>query len=937
MKLHTHCGAAARAASRRFETWSSLWIAASALLILLCGALPAAARSTTRPGSDLSPAGLTTVSRVNPSGIGTLNPEFGWQLKAAREGSRGLTATGYRILVASSQQALSEGRGDVWDSGRVSSEALRAVFSGVPLQSATGYFWKMRVWDGKHRGSAWSRPASFTTALLHGEDWKAHWIAASSERVQGAPLPIFRHGFRVKKPVARALLFVSGLGQYEARINGQDVTNAVLTPGWSDYRKHVFYDTFDVTNLLKSGDNAVGVLLGNGMYNVERLPGRYTKLVASMGQPKLILQMRIVYSDGSEETVSSDQSWKTTDGPVRLSQTYGGEDFDARKEPAGWDSIGFDDSEWKNALEVDGPGGALEAEQIPLIRQMKVYSAVKVTEPKPGVKVYDLGQNFAGWPRIVVKGEAGATMRMMAGELLDKDGLVTQASANAYPRHGPNLFDYTLKGGSKQERWRPRFSYYGFRYVQVETSGNASIEKLDGAAIYDAVRTDGDFSASNGLLTRIHKLIDFGITGNLVSVLTDCPHREKLGWLEQTQLMAASIMYNFDVRLLYEKRAEDIADEQLPDGMVPSTAPEYTIFGGAGQESSDFRNTPEWGSADILAAWHAYQFYGDTDILRDHYKSMQRYLNYLETRADGHIITFGLGDWYDIGPGAPGRSKLTSAGITATGTFYEDLIAMARIAAILGRPQDAAGYTQQAIEVRDAFNARFFHADTNQYDRSSQTDNAIPLALGMVPAGHQAAVLTNLVADIHAHEDTVTSGEIGYHYLVLALMQGGRSDVLYEMLHRTDGPGYGYQLAHGATALTEAWDANPHSSQDHFMLGDAEEWLYRGLAGIDFDLTRSPDERIRIAPAVVGDLESASASYHSALGMVKSEWSLHRGQLRMKVAVPAGATATVVFPRQFAGRVMESGKALAVGNGVKRVEAGSCVVKSGEYVFKVGR
>jgi hypothetical protein len=735
----------------------------------------------------------------------------------------------------------------------------------------------------------------------------AHWIAAQADTqpdtsstktnqpADPPALPIFRRVFtsHPRTPGAKltaATLSISGLGQFEARINGRNITAAVLTPSWSDYRKRVYFDAYDVTRLLRPGANVLAVLLGNGMYNVEPTPNRYQKFHATFGQPKLIAQLTLRFADGSRQTIVSDAAWKTAPGPITFTSIYGGEDYDARLEPAAWETPSFDDTAWSPAIPVDGPGGALLLETIPPVVPNETYTPIRITHPKPNTTVYDLGQNLAGWPEIAVTGPRGASIRLTPGELLDANGLVTQRSAGASPRN-PVFFTYTLRGGGTRanpERWHPRFSYYGFRYVQVETPNpRPTILTLDARFLHDAIAVDGSFTSSDDLLNRIHTLINRAMLANMVSILTDCPTREKLGWLEETHLAAASLMYNYSLGVLYAKQAADMRDAQLPNGLVPSIAPEFPLFSGG------FRDSPEWGAAVILSPWAAYQFYGSLALLRDQYPAMQRYAAYLSSKAQDHILAYGLGDWYDIGPRAPGGSQLTSPGVTATGIYYQSITALARIATLLDHPNDAAAYTQEAAAVRAAFNARFYHAETHQYDTGSQTANAMPLVLGLVPDADRAAVLANLVADIHAHADHVTAGDIGFHYVVRALTDGNRSDVLYAMLSRTDPPSYGAQLAHGATTLTEAWDANPNSSQDHFMLGHAEEWFYRGLAGIDIDLSRPPGTQIEIHPAVPGDLHSVSATFHSALGPIASAWTRTGDTLRMDITLPTRARITV--------------------------------------------
>lgn len=913
--------------------------------------------------SSIAPQHLRLESLDSPIGLDALTPRFSWTLEAANPAARDLSQSAYRILVASSKSMLARDEADVWDSGRVaSSNFIEVHYAGSALKSHTTYCWKLRVWDQAGKGSAWSEPASWTTALLHPSDWSAKWIAAGPNQYIQAEalehhgkntdstqaLPIFRHEFRVDKPVKKAIVYVSGLGQYELHLNGRNVTDTELNPGWTNYRKTVLYNTYDLTSLLRQGRNSFGVMIGRGMYDVPETKGRYTKFIGTFGEPKLILQMHVLYTDGSEAIVASDRSWKITSGPVTFSSIYGGEDYDARKIPPGWDSPGFKESGWTAAIEVAGPNGdlanpgrALSGRIIPSIKVVQSFNPTKVTEPRPGIQVYDLGQNFSGWPAITVRGKPGSIVKLIPGELLDGHGMVTQANAGADPA-ARVLFSYTLKG-SGIEKWHPRFSYYGFRYVQVETTsggptsrGKPVLLSLEGKFVHDAVHVNGNFSSTVALFDQIHNLIDMAILSNMVSVLTDCPTREKLGWLEQTYLAGASIMYNYGVLKLYEKVADDMAEAQLPNGFVPAISPEYVAFVDSKGMNTNFRDSPEWGSAIILSPWTAYQFYADKDILAKHYDDMRRYAQYLHDKSQGNMLHYGLGDWYDIGPRFPGESQLTSKGLTATAIYFQDLTILARIARLLGREADAVKDTAEAQLVKEAFNRNLFHPETNEYDRGSQTANAMSLALGLVPEDRRQAVLDNLVKDIRKNNNHVTAGDIGFHYVVLALTDGSRSDVLYDMLLRTDPPSYGYQLAKGATTLTEAWDTNHSSSQNHFMLGHAEEWFYRGLAGIDFDMSRPSLEQITIHPAMVGDIQSASASFQSILGTIKSSWKRINGKWSLSVSIPPGATATIYLPSdlqpvsgsEFPPNDAEATKALTGNNGTKPKHIGS-----GQYHF----
>ena len=891
-------------------------------------------------GTVLTPVDLTTAMRPDPVGISPANIVFGWTLNASDPLARSLKQSGYRIIVASSPSVLAEHRGDVWDSGRIESGAYwQLPYTGPALHAQTAYYWQSQVWANAGPSGSWSGVAHFTTGLPQA-DWTAKWIAAGldAQGTKDAPLPVFRAEFKPRGPIKSALLFVTGLGQYEIHINGANVTKTVMNPGWMNYRKSVPYDTYQVAGLLHPGRNVFSMLLGNGMYNVEEKPGRYTKFAASFGRPKARLQMQLQYQDGSSERFISDGSWKTHAGPISFSSIFGGEDHDERSLPVDWEKPSFAATGWVAATEVQGPGGVMVDEAPSPMVVAEVYPPRSVSTPRPGVTVYDLGETMSGWPELTVRGDAGARVTLLPGELLAKDGTVSQRSTNA-TAEDPVLYRYTLRGDG-QETWHPRFSYHSFRYVQVtveaaSTGGDLPrVITVAGDFVHARVAQVGEFHSSDDLFNRIHRLIDRSVLSNLASIVTDCPSREKLGWLEQTYLNAGTLMWNYDVFALYEVMSANIADAQLSDGMVPSIAPEYVTFVDSDGKNTAFRDSPEWGSAVILSPWALYRHTGDTRLLAANYSNMQHYADYLQSQEKDGLLNFGLGDWYDIGPAAPGPSQLTSKAVTATGVYYEDLSVLARIAHLLGKNADEDAYRRQAMQLQKTFNAKFFHPDTDQYDRGSQTANALPLALGLVPAGHEAEVMKHLVTDIHQHGDHVTSGDIGFHYVVRALTEGGRSDVLEAMFSKTDAPSYGYQLARGATTLTEAWDANVESSQNHFMLGHGEEWFYRGLAGLSFDMSRGAENAITFNPSLLPGVGSASASYRSVLGPIRIAWHHRNGLADLQVTVPPGAQAHLVLPSvgTWQQKQTPAGKPSAVHLAGKSNEI---LLGSGQYYFSV--
>lgn len=895
--------------------------AAGALAIMAAGAL----FQTACDGARLRVARLFCDGRESPPAIEGASPRLGWTLLS---GIRGERQTAYRVLVASSLRALARDEGDLWDSGRVDSgRSVLIPYGGKTQASYRRSFWKVRVWDRAGRPSDWSAPAEWTNGEAAGDEWRPDWIAAANE---DGPLPLFRRSFDSRRRPSRALLDVCGLGFFEVRLNGEKVGDHELDPGWTNYREKCLYVRFDVTDRILRGRNAVGVLLGNGLYNVRG--GRYVKFTGSFGPPKLALKLRLEFDDGSVETVASGADWKTSPGPVVFSCIYGGEDYDARREIPGWDRPGFDDSAWRPVSVVPGPGGRLAPQTAPPAKVMKRFPAVASTEPKPGVVVYDLGQNMSGWPAVTVRGPSGATIKLIPGELLGPDGLVTQRSSGT-----PVSFSYTLRGSADAETWRPRFSYYGFRYLQVEAAaGNdegagaagaspPEVLGVEGQFVHSSARVVGRFSSSDPLVNRIHNLILRAVESNLQSVITDCPHREKLGWLEVSHLLGPALFFNYDVAALYRKICRDTAESQLANGLVPDIAPEFTVF------DAGFRDSPEWGSAAVINPSLLDLYAGDPAALAERYETMERYAAYLGSRADGHIVSHGLGDWCDIGPGSPGESQLTSKGVTATAVYYQDLRVLEKAAGLLGLADDAGRWSALAEEVRQAFNARFFRRDVRLYDRGSQTAQAMPLALGMVDEADRAAVLDGLVGIIRAGGNRVTAGDIGFVYVVRALYEGGRGDVLWDMVTQPEGPGYADQLRKGATTLAEAWDANPALSQNHCMLGHAEEWFYRGLAGLSPDPANPGFKRFFVRPDVVGTLHSVEAEHDSPYGRIASAWERKNGRLSLRVVVPPNATAVVSIPSADAGSILESGRPAADSPGVRFLG-----MKNGRSEFEVG-
>ncbi len=878
--------------------------------------------------------GLKCEYGVDPMGVDTPQPRLFWRIESDR---RDQYQSAWQVLVATRPELLEPGRADLWDSGKVdTSQTTHVVYEGKAPGSSRQVFWTVRSWDREGKPGEWAPAATWTMGKLSVDDWQGQWIQAADE-----PESILvRKEFEVPGGVKRALLHISGLGHYELFINGRRIGEDLLTPGWTNYEKTALYDTIDITDALTEGDNAIGVHLGNGMLRVDRRD-RFSKFNGSFGKKRLIADLVLEFEDGSRKVIATDSSWKSHVGPITFSNIYGGEDYDARLLPEGWAQAGLDESGWTPVERMPGysrdvlKGYTAAANPIRVIEVRQPVEVIPLGSP--GGATYDLGQNTSYMPRLTVTGPRGSRVVITPGELIYPDGYITRSSMGGIHR-GFSWMQYT-KGTDGPETWTPSFFYIGSRYFQTQTFApegggeRAVIQSMEGLITHSTAAPVGDFKDSNPLMEDIRMLVRWAQRSNMVSVLTDCPHREKLGWLEQYHLNGPAIRYEFDVNRIYTKSMIDMADAQTGDGLVPNIAPEFTEFRGT------FRAAAEWGAAFIMVPWQQYLFAGDVRLIEQHWDEMKRYYAYLEGKAEDDILSEGLGDWYDLGPRTLGRSELTLPPVTATAYFYYDALILSRMAAIIGEDADAAHYAGRAARIRKRFNEEFYNADGGYYAENSQAANAIPLVMGIVEDQNREAVLGNLVEDVASRDYSMTAGDIGFRFLLLALAQGGRADVLYEMINDYEYPGYGYQLKQGATAMTEAWDASRTHSNNHFMLGHVTEWFYGYLVGISPEAESPGFKTVRIHPQPVGDITWAEGSHESLHGTVKVRWERSEAAFRLTCRIPANTRAKVVLPVAEGAGVSESGKPLdrVAGLEVVREEAGELVLEvgSGDYSFVV--
>lgn len=899
---------------------SRIIIAALAALVSLCAD---AKLTVTRLTCNYQGVPVTADDggSIDQTAITTGGIRLGWQMTADTNGER---QSAYEITICENVTNKK-----VYTTGKVKSSQSQLVNVPALKPNTHGYYWQVRVWNEKGEASDLSKKQKIRVVP---EKIDAEWIGAITRK--DAKLPygrfpnsvfkkdsfktkwadvdtlsarsiILRKGFDTgRKRITDAVVYVCGLGHYRLNINGATVGDAEFAPVWSEYDKTVYYNVFDVTDLITAGGNAVSVLLGNGMFNVQRM-GRYSKLQTSFGPPQMLLRLEINYADGTRQVIKSGGDWKYSLSPITFNSIYGGESYDARLEQQGCCKAGFDDSGWRKAVVTEGPKGQLTPQTVQPVRIMERYgikswkpipadslaSASKSTkrEIHPSAFVADMGQNLAGFPKITVSGKRGQKVTLIVAEKLTRQGACDQRQTGRQ-----HYYEYTLKGDGTDETWHPHFSYYGFRYIQVEGAvlegqpnpdGLPVLKRLNSCFIYNSAEEVSSFECSNPLFTDTHRLIERAERSNMQGVLTDCPHREKLGWLEQDHLCGPSLLYNYDMTRYAPKVIRDITDTQKADGMVPTTAPQYISFGNL------FDDSPEWGSTLVILPFMYYDQYGDSTLITDNYEPMRRYVDYLTTRADNGIVSHGLGDWYDYGPWRAGFSKNTPVPLVATAHYIFDLQLLVRAARMTGRTADAEKYSALLDKTVESFNREFFKPDSCTYGTGSQTSNALPLYLGLT-GGNKQGVLASLVNDIKEHGTRLTTGDVGNRYLFQTLAQNGLNELLYTMLNHYETPGYGFQLRHGATTLTEQWDPNQGSSLNHFMMGQIDEWLFKTLAGIQNQPGTHGLRHLLIQPTLVGDLQYVKASTHSLYGKISVDCT----RTSLTVEIPVGSDATVVLP-----------------------------------------
>jgi alpha-L-rhamnosidase len=882
----------------------------------------------------IKPTKLTCEYLTDPTVVDVLQPRLAW-INIATDDKRGHLQSAWQIVVATSQDKLESA--DLWDSGKVpSGENSRIAYNGKALNSRQECWWRVRVWDEKGKQSEWSMPAQWRMGLLQASDWKAKWIGAPWEGEDAipkpnnpnakpgnldSPAPLLRKGFTVTKTVAKAVAFVTGLGYFEFYANGQKVGTDVLVPNQTNYGKRpnlgtayinvednftrykVMYLAYDIKQLLKQGDNVIGGIIGNGFYN----PGKFW--AEGYGTPRFLAQVHITYADGTEDVITSDETWKAAQSAIVMNMVYYGETYDARKEITGWNTTGFDDRSWQNAVLKKAPEGDLVAHTAYPDRVTEQLKPVSIQKLENGNYKVDFGVEISGWVRLNnVEGPAGHAIDI---------------SFNSNQFSGDNHYTFAGKGS---ENYAPRFNWFVFSGIEIRNwPGKLKASHLTAEAVNTYVEESATFETSNQLFNDINKIWRRSQIDNMHGgIASDCPHRERSAYTGDGQVACATVMQNYDSRNFYYKWVQDMHDAQdVTTGYVPNGAPWQPGCGGG----------VAWGAAINIIPWEFYLQYGAKDILSDNYESMKGYIRYMKTWVDQDGIMFSQRanlsgkplTWFNLGDWVP-PGELVADDLVHTFYFWHCADNTAKTARVLGKENEANEYAKLAEQTRQAFYKRFYNASTGSYGKAG--GNIFALYMG-VPADQYPKVKSALVSDIEANKGHLDTGIFGTRYFFEVLGNNGLNHLAYEAMNKKTMPGFGHWIEIGSTTTREQW--NEEGSHNHPMFGGALVWFYRNLSGMQFDENQPGYKHIIFKPQPVGDLKFASYKRETVYGDAAIRWEMNGGTFGVNIDVPVGSTASVYIPAKSEKDVKESKRAATSSTGVRFKEM------KGEYaVFEVG-
>ena len=897
----------------------------------------------------LTPLHLTCEYFIDPIGLDVPKPRLSWKSTTPHRNAR---QSAYQIQVSTEQSTLEAEKFTdlLWDSGKINSDVSVLVpYAGKGLKPSQRCFWRVRVWDENDAASPWSETAAWEMGLMEHTNWQANWISPDwdEDTSQPQPEPLLRRSFTAKEGITKARIYATCLGLYELRLNGQRVGDAVLTPGWTSYNKRLLYQTYDVTSQVQSGENAIGALLGDGWYRgYMGFQGNRNLFGERLA---LLLQLEITYTDGRVEIIATDSSWRAIPGPIRMSDIYMGETYDAREEKRGWDTAGYDDQGWQGVRKLEHSKEIVVAQDGTFIRRHEELRPQRLFKTPKGEIVLDFAQNMVGWVKMRARGPAGTTITIRHFEVLDQEGNVYTENL----RSAKQTTRYILEGRQDaDEVFEPHFTFQGFQFVEVDGyPGEPSLDDFTGIVLHSDTPQTGTFKCSNPMINQLQHNIIWGQKGNFVDVPTDCPQRdERLGWTGDTQVFIRTASYNMEVGAFFTKWLRDLRADQLPDGSVPFVIPDTEkrdASGGGGFMRG--AGSAAWSDAAVICPWTIYLCYGDKRLLEEQYSSMVGWVEYMHNNADKDFVWrrgFHFGDWLDARGQSPMQpNPVTDIDLIATAFFAFSTDLTAKAARVLGRNGDAEKYEDLAAKVKAAFTIEFV-SPAGRVGSNSQTSYVLALHFDLLPEALRPSAAQRLAEVVRKANYQLTTGFVGTPYLCHVLSRFGHTDEAYELLNQESYPSWLYPVKKGATTIWERWDGiKPDgtfqdagmNSFNHYAYGAIGEWLYRTVAGIDLDPAHPGYKHILFQPKPGGGLTSVQASLDTPYGLAASAWELGDDGLSLKITVPPNTQATVRLPANSMQDVTENGQPLATGNGILHFSAtegrAEIEVGSGMYEF----
>ncbi len=822
---------------------------------------------------------------VDPLGIDAPNPRLLWQIK---DNSKGAVQTAYQVFVDTDSLALVAENGNCWQTGKLISPAQSVIYGGKNLKPYTKYYWTVKTWSNSNNASAVAGVASFETGMMEMANWQGAWISDTRD-VNLKPAPYFRKTFDAVKQIKSARAYIAVAGLYELSVNGNKISDHRLDPMYTRFDRRNLYVTYDVTAALQQGKNTLGVVLGNGWYNHQSTAVWYFHEAPWRARPAFCMDVRIEYADGTTEVITTDNSWKTSLGPIIFNSIYTAEHYDSRLEQTGWNTNSFNDSGWKNSMYRSAPSANITAQVMYPVRNVTAVATKLMNKINDTNYVFDLGRNISGVSELKVTAEAGTVIRLKHGERLYKDGHVDQSNIDVHYRptdqSDPFQTDIFITNGSKDQVFMPHFNYKGFQYVEITSNKPISLnaESLTGYFMHSDVPAVGHINSSNPVLNKIWEATNNSYLSNLFGYPTDCPQREKNGWTGDAHIAVETGLYNFDGITIYEKWMADHRDEQQPNGVLPSIIPSD----GWGYE---WGNGPDWTSTIAIIPWNLYMFYGDAKTLADCYGNIQRYVDHITSIAPQGLTTWGLGDW------VPVKSK-TPVEYTSSVYYFVDATILSKAAKILGKQTDFEKYNKLASDIRAAINKKYLNTETGIYGAGVQTELSVALQWGIVPDALKAKVVANLAKRVAADNNHLDVGLLGTKAILNALSENGYADVAYTIAAQEDFPSWGWWIKNGATTLYENWpiDAQSDISMNHIMFGEIGAWMYKALAGIRPDSEQPGFKNILLEPHFVEGLNQFEASHKGPYGTIISSWKKNGKKIVYNVTVPANSTASLTL------------------------------------------